>query len=267
MDPYLEDPDLWPPFQRCLVAALAGQLGAGLDRRYRVVTGTRRYVVSGPRGAEAHREDYAEVRSQRDAGLVTLLEVVSPANKATEQGRQAYLGQRRAARADHANLVEVDLVLQGRPTLEYNREGLPKWHHSVTVTRSAQPERYEIYTSTLQKRLPRFCLPLAPGEPDAVLDLQAAFEGCYVAGGYRARIDYGRDPAVPLGEDDRTWLDAMLQEQGLRKPPPAHQNIARAAYLLWEAEGRPHGRDQEHWYRAREQLQWQLGTKGGPARG
>jgi hypothetical protein len=33
---------------------------------------------------------------------------------------------------------------------------------------------------------------------------------------------------------------------------PDHDRIAHKAHELWEAEGRPHGRDQEHWDQARE---------------
>jgi hypothetical protein len=33
-----------------------------------------------------------------------------------------------------------------------------------------------------------------------------------------------------------------------------HDDIARRAYLLWEREGKPADRDQEHWFRAQEQL-------------
>jgi len=33
-----------------------------------------------------------------------------------------------------------------------------------------------------------------------------------------------------------------------------HQAISRAAYLIWEREGRPHGRDREHWLRAVEEI-------------
>jgi len=29
-----------------------------------------------------------------------------------------------------------------------------------------------------------------------------------------------------------------------------HQAISRAAYLIWEKEGRPHGRSADHWARA-----------------
>jgi len=33
-----------------------------------------------------------------------------------------------------------------------------------------------------------------------------------------------------------------------------HQEIAKRAYALWEQEGRPHGRDLEHWGRAEREL-------------
>jgi hypothetical protein len=35
---------------------------------------------------------------------------------------------------------------------------------------------------------------------------------------------------------------------------PTSEQIARAAYLMWEQEGRPHGRDLQHWLQAESQL-------------
>ena len=35
---------------------------------------------------------------------------------------------------------------------------------------------------------------------------------------------------------------------------PDHDRIAHKAHELWEAEGRPHGRDQDHWDQAREMV-------------
>ena len=110
--------------------------------------------------------------------------------RSTGAGRTAYLDKRREGTQRAANLVEIDLVLQGQPTLEYSRDGLPDWDYAVTVTRSTQPERYEIYTATLQKRLPRFRLPLAADDRDTVLDLHTAFTRCYDQGGFAAKIDY-----------------------------------------------------------------------------
>jgi len=35
---------------------------------------------------------------------------------------------------------------------------------------------------------------------------------------------------------------------------PSEHQIATCAYLIWEHEGRPHGRDKTHWEQARAQL-------------
>ncbi len=93
MDPYLEDPALWPEFHRRLVETVRQTLSPGLSEyRYRLAIGQRRYATS--------EEDYLEVRRVSNDGLVTLVEVVSPANKTTEEGRRAYLETRkRPARA------------------------------------------------------------------------------------------------------------------------------------------------------------------------
>src|SRR5262245_27293181 len=221
MDPYLEDAQLWPAFQHQLVACLYQILLPGLVDRYRARVATRRYHTEMPLFTsvirEEHAEEYVEVRQRGDSRLVTLLDVVSPTNKTTPQGRTAYLNTRQAAKTAGASLVEVDLVLQGQPTLDYAREGLPDWDYAVTVTRANQPERYEIYTATLQKRLPKFRLPLSPDDRDTVLDLQAGFARCFDQGGYGQQIDYAAEPPVGLDDADRRWMHELLKQLKLRR--------------------------------------------------
>lgn len=38
-------------------------------------------------------------------------------------------------------------------------------------------------------------------------------------------------------------------------PPPDLERIRMRAYQIWEQEGRPHGRDEEHWREAERQLE------------
>jgi hypothetical protein len=220
MDPYLEEEALWPAFHHQLVLCLYQLLLPGLVDRYRARVGQRHYTTEQALFTsivrEEHHEDYIEIRQRNDGRLVTMVDVVSPANKTSAPGRDAYLEKRREGKNGGANLVELDLVLQGQPTLEYSRDGLPDWDYAVTVTRATQPERYEIYTATLQKRLPRFRLPLASDDRDTVLDLHTAFSRCYDQGGFAARIDYKRDPSTPLNSEDRQWLDEVLRQQKLR---------------------------------------------------
>ena len=225
MDPYLEVPDLWPSFQQAFVDCLREALLPGLPDRYQIRVCERDY------GEQAeHREQYIEIVHRSDARLVTLLDLVSPSNKTAAAGREAFLNTREQARVAGASLVELDFVLQGEPMLEYSREGLPRWDYAVTVARASHPERYEIYLATLQKRLPRFRVPLARDDRDHVLDLQSAFARCYDRADFGSRIDYREMPAV------------------------LRDRIAVAAYYLWQREGCPHGRDQEHWYKAVEDL-------------
>jgi hypothetical protein len=220
MDPYLEDEKVWPAFQHALVGALYQSLQPNLGDRYRARVGQRHYVTEQALFTsiirDEHHEEFVEVRQRCDGRLVTLLDVVSPANKTLSSARQAYLDKRQEAKGCGASIVEIDLVLQGQPTLEYSRDGLPDWDYAVTVTRSTQPERYEIYTATLQKKLPRFRLPLSADDRDAVLDLQSVFNRCYDQGAFCARIDYGRDPVTTLADDDRKWLADWLKHQKLR---------------------------------------------------
>ena len=119
MDPYLEDPALWPEFHGRLVTALNRLLFSGLPvLRYESAVGRRLYAA----GTAEHREDYLEIREKGDRRLVTLLDVVSPANKTTDAGRQAYLEQRRAARV--TDDVQIpDKLVHGRFGVGVTAEG------------------------------------------------------------------------------------------------------------------------------------------------
>jgi hypothetical protein len=217
MDPYLEHPKLWPAFQHQLLACLYQVLLPGLVDRYRARVGTRSYTSEMALFTsvlkEDHTEEFVEVRNRADGRLVTLVEVVSPANKTTTAGRAAYLERRRDALAQRAGVVEIDLVLQGKPTLSFSRDGLPEYDYAVTVTRGAAPDRYEIYTTTLARRLPKFKVPLAADDRDALLDLQAAFARAFDLGNFSAQVDYkgATPPDVPLTDAHRTWLDDHLK--------------------------------------------------------
>ena len=220
MDPYLEDEKIWPDFHHALVSALYQTLLPNLTDRYRARIAQRHYVTEQALFTsiirDEHHEEFIEVRQRTDGRLVTLLDVVSPANKTLAVARQAYLDKRHDAKSAGASMVEIDLVLQGQPTLDYSRDGLPDWDYAVTVTRCTQPDRFEIYTATLQKKLPRFRLPLATDDRDAVLDLQTTFTRSYDQGGFCARIEYGHDPVTTLSDEDRKWLNDWLKQQKLR---------------------------------------------------
>lgn len=220
MDPYLEVAPFWTELHQQFIAALYQGLAPALSDRYRAKVTTRKYTTEFVLFTSIRKEDqtepYLTVLNRSDNKPVTLIDVVSPANKTTTDGRAAYLATRRDVLRHGANAVEIDLILDGNPTLDYSRDGLPEWDYAVTVTRATSPDRHEIYTSTLQKSLPRFRLPLGTDSRDVLVDLQATFTKAFESGRFGNRIDYGTDPAVPLEDADRTWLRDLLKRHKLR---------------------------------------------------
>jgi hypothetical protein len=221
MDPYLEDEKRWPAFQPLVVHALYQMLLPGLMDRYRARVGERDYnseeALFTSIIRQQHKEAYVEVRQRSDGRLITLIEAVSPANKITKEGRRLYLERRDEVRKMNANIVEIDLVLQGQTLIDCAKDTTPTWDYAVVVTRWTHPDRYEIYSATLPKRLPRFRVPLASDDRDTVLDLQAAVGRAYDQGDFLKHLDYTRDPATRLTDENRRWLTDRLKEEKLRK--------------------------------------------------
>jgi hypothetical protein len=239
MVPYLEAAHLWSAFHHELVATLASMLDSELPKPYQSHVAIRRYKLADqltrPTDQENQQEEYIEVREHDQGRVVTLLDVASPLTKTTQNGRNAYLETRRNARQAGANTVDIDLLILGEPTFDFSRAGLPEWDYAVTVNRATNPERHEIYSATLKNRLPKFRLPLGKGDRDVIIDLHAAFLRSYEDGEFDAKIDF------------------------LRNPPD--EVISARAYRKWKREGRPHGRDKEHWYQAVAELKGE--PKGG----
>jgi hypothetical protein len=216
----LESAELWPDFHQQFVAGFYQTLLPGLVDRYRARVQTRHYihevVLFTSVNTEQHREPFIEIRSRSSGKLMTLVDVVSPGNRLTDAGRNAYLNTRIEAQREGASLVEIDLVLAGQPPLDYDRTSLADATYVVTVTRPTHPHRHEVYTATLDKPLPRFRLPLAADHQDTLVDLQPIFMRAFDQGNFRERINYTIDPATTLGDEARAWLQSLLEEQSLR---------------------------------------------------
>jgi hypothetical protein len=219
LDPYLEQPALWPEFQHQLLASLYHLLLPGLVDRYRARIATRKFtselVLFTSIQREEHEEEYLEIRSRATGKTVVLLEAVSLANRTTVAGRAAYLATRKQAQLEGAATAEFDLITQGKPLLDFERSGLPLHDGTITVTRGATPERFEIYASSVRKRLPKFRLPLAPDDRDTVVDLQLAYLRAFDQGRFETLIDYTKPlpPDMKLTDDDRTWIARQIQSQ------------------------------------------------------
>ena len=155
MDPWLEHPALWPDVHNSLIAAIRDELSPRLAPRYYVGLEQRTLLIDpndlglygipdlailttkepsrpagpfGPAGlgvievevmvSEEVHETYLEVRSVKTRQLVTLIEVLSPANKVFAKGRRKYELKRNRVIHSLTSLVEIDLLRAGEPHAE-----------------------------------------------------------------------------------------------------------------------------------------------------
>jgi hypothetical protein len=145
--------------------------------------------------------------------VVTAIEVLSPDNKTPGNGRDSYLQKCDEYWRGGANLVEIDLLRGGRPTVQLNdeqRATLAPHRYLVTVTRK-WPSRHEAYPIPLSQRLPRVAIPLAYGDKDVSLELQSAMNRCWDEGPYPELLHYDDGPPSDLTSEEQAWCRERLQ--------------------------------------------------------
>jgi hypothetical protein len=153
----------------------------------------------------------------RDSGnqVVTVIELLSPANKRSEAGRRAYLEKQREYLQGGVNLVEIDLIREGEFVVAIPETLVPpdcRTPYIICIRRVLRPRRVELIPVPLSQPLPNIRIPLRRGDPDVVLQLQQLLDDCYRRGRY-ASLDYNRPLNPPLREDEKRWVEQLLKQR------------------------------------------------------
>lgn len=192
MDPYLESSSIWQGFHNALVVYIRDQLQPALRPRY-IAAIEDRVLIEEPKQSlipvvSIHHQSYIEILDrQSEQRVVTVIEVLSPTNKFPGPGRDAYLAKTKELRSSTTHLVEIDLLRRGDNTIG-------------------------AYPRLLREPLPRIRVPLADGDADVVLDVQAVVAQTYDAGSYIDRLRYDRRCLPALSEDDQAWANDCIRK-------------------------------------------------------
>lgn len=253
MDPYLEARSIWPDVHASLIAYIREALQPQLRPKYVARIGERiqlahfgqsyvpdvllykstRELAASYAPAEsltadepqilttldeAYREPYIEIIVRESGDVVTLIELLSPANKAGD-GRSHCVQKQEDLLATDVNLVEIDLLGYGQDTVLARNSIITEpadWRYLINISRGGRRNALELYAVPLRQKLPNCRIPLRPPDADVVLDLTAVFTRTYDVGSYDLLIDYAQQPPVPLRDYEAAWVDSLLQEKGLR---------------------------------------------------
>ncbi|HZG39649.1 MAG TPA: DUF4058 family protein [Nodosilinea sp.] len=242
MNPYLEQPGLWPQVHNRLIVALADAITPQVAPKYRVSIEERVYTTTDPlplvgiadvalaqRGDAPRRsestaqltpprrvqvplpvkitERFLEVRLVQTNLLICVIEVLSPTNKRTGEGRTAYETKRQKILASATHLVEIDLLRSGLPLPLGDPNRKP---YSILVSRSSDRPNAELYEFDLPDPIPYFPVPLQVNDPEPVIDLQQVVNELYTRARLDLAIDYSQPVKPDLSESEITWITGIL---------------------------------------------------------
>jgi hypothetical protein len=239
MDPYLENPEVWPEVHFGLIAGLARSLNAVITPKYRAAVEKRVYsdallvgipdvsvfqkatdAVS-PKQATATlsepiavtvpmmdevQERFLEIREISTGLVVTVVEVLSPKNKRAGEGQQKYDAKRQKILNSEVNLVEIDLLRAGEPK---PMTGGVKSDYRILVSRADRRPAAELYAFNLRDAIPLFPLPLRLQDEEPVVNLQELLGKVYQEAALNLAIDYAGQPIPSVTEEDFAWIQSL----------------------------------------------------------
>src|SRR5215467_1535111 len=248
MDPYLERRDHWHAVHTRLLVAIADALGPQVWPHYRVDIALRTYialltseslagipdvlvmsspheagrpmapasaigvapqVVEVPMPKEIH-ERYLVVYEVTTQDVVTVIELLSLANKLTHEGREAYEAKRTIVLGSKTNLVEIDLLRAGRPLPPFQAG---QSDYRILISPAPTRPRAMAYTLSVRDPLPTISIPLRPGDPEPTLPLNQLLHDLYDRARYDLAIDYSQPPVPPLHDDDLAWARQLFSAE------------------------------------------------------
>jgi hypothetical protein len=245
MNPYLEDPELWVEVHSWLMVALARSLNSQLTPKYRAAVEKRVYAdavlvgipdvsvftqgraqadvstatltASTPQQVavpmvEEVRESYLEIREVATGRVVTVVELLSPKNKRSGEGRNQYNAKRNQVLSSATNLIEIDLLRTGDALPV---AGATASDYRILVSRSRMRPMADLYAFNLRDQIPVFPLALEPGDREPLIDLAALLDQVYDEAALDLAIAYDQPPRLKLKDEDWEWVRLLVPHRSI----------------------------------------------------
>jgi hypothetical protein len=165
---------------------------------------------------EEIEEAFLKIIEVESEALVTVIEVLSPANKVRgSRGRASFMAKRHEILNTEVHWVEIDLLRAGTPSVT-DPPLRPASDYRVLVSRADQRTRTCYWPISVRQALPVIRIPLRGKDSEVPLDLGAVFSSVYDRAAYDASVNYRKEPQPPLEGDDAKWARELLRKAGGR---------------------------------------------------
>ncbi len=256
MDPFLEDPGLWPDVHNTLIAVIREFLVRQLSAKYYARIEERVYISEDDDPGrtvilpDVRVGERPEPVRQGGTSSAATLEIAKPLVIATlldDEIHEPFVEV--IDRTDRQVVAVIEVVSpsnkvvgsRGRESygkkradvlrspchwleIDFLRSGTPWFPRQMTTQGD-----YFVYLSRIEDRpnsylwpirlpesLPVVAVPLKDGDADVPLDLQTALATAYERAGYDRVVDYRKPPVIPLSEQYDAWADQLSKSKNLR---------------------------------------------------
>ena len=147
------------------------------------------------------------IDTARGDRVVTVIEVLSPGNKAAGGLNKRYRKKLDQYARAGVSLVEIDLLRSSRARLKITGVDIPAKRRAAyytCVNWAADPSVWHVYPIPLRDPLPTVPIPCRPGEADVALPLQPIIDRIYLEGGHDD-INYAVPLRPRLSPADAAW--------------------------------------------------------------
>ena len=251
MDPYLERAGVWEEVHTRLIVAIADALGPQVRPKYRVGVEQRTYLavltpdeyalvgkpdilVAAPRRQaepaqvtatavgiaprvaqvpipEEISERYLTVRDVLTGEVITVMELLSPTNKLTRDGRRQYTRKRMQVLGSATHFIEIDLLRAGEPFPFRVQDDAAQSDYRILVSRAQERPQAAVYLFTIRDPIPDLPVPLQPDDAEPAVALNRLVHDVYERAGYDLTLDYQQaPPPPPLRAQDLQWMRQLL---------------------------------------------------------
>jgi hypothetical protein len=250
MNPYLEGPGIWSDFHTTILGLIKARLNALMPEQY--VASIDQYVWLEEAASDTRRPDgkpdafvsdhgrdsggvatlsapayvtlptqtrvsrWVRITDQRRDRVVTVLELLSPANKSGAE-QEAYLQKRGNYLATETSLVEFDL-LRGGESLPMGSDAPDLRDYYVLVSPSYTRPQAGLWTFGVREPIPVIQVPLSRRDSPVQFDLNPLLHQVYDEGRYAMKIDYTQPPVPALGTEDAEWARQLLSSRPQQQP-------------------------------------------------
>ena len=156
--------------------------------------------------SEEVQERYLEIREASSGMGITTLELLSPKNKRSGEGRNAYLQKRQQTLSTATHWIEIDLLRGGEPM---PMVGGMRPDYRILISRSPERPKAQLYAFSLRQPIPAVPIPLRSREPEPLLEIQPLLHHVYDKARFELAIAYGQPPSPKLSNEDWQWLQSF----------------------------------------------------------